>query len=526
MEIKNLTGSQLTDWLKDKDIKKVAFAGMHPKSLPEYGYNRAKWSAMSDLLYPVVGTLIAAGSETFITGGGQGFDQTAFWTLHRWNDHNPHQKANNEVYLPFKGQESQWVDDGLFGKNQYRFMLEKATAVHLLHDFVPNYKEVTKYLFARNKAMVNSAGLVIVLAQIGADGSISISKGTQHAHDYAKSLGKGILLFDLSGSVYCYEDDTDVPAPEAENTEAVVDGIRYANGDLLSMPQAYPINDMYDGICVTTNGVVDANGNAVMGKGVAKIVKDAFPGIEKVLGGLIKQHGNRTMCLGTGAYNGVTFRIFSFPTKHHWQGCSDVTLISQSMIQLCEMLKKEQFKCENVYLPRPGCGNGGLNWDSNVKAWLAPLLEGSNIVIVDKAVPSGAIHEFRGKYAFLSNLHPCQVVVDGISYLCSEAAFQAQKLPAEQRGSFAMMDGFKAKREGRKVALPVNWEEIKQQAMRDVVKAKFAQNPDLAARLLDTGEKILIERNTWGDTYWGVYNDQGQNILGRILMEVRAELRK
>lgn len=524
--MRNLTGSQLTDWLKNRDIKKVAFTGMRPKSLPEYGYNKAKWSAMSDALYPVVGTLIAAGSDTFITGGAQGFDQTAFWTLHRWNGNNPSQRVNNEVYAPFKGQESQWVDDGLFGKKQYQFMLQSATAVHLLHDIVPNYKEATKYLFARNKAMVNSAGLVIVLAQVGADGSVHISKGTQHAHDYAKSLGRDILLFDPSGSVYCYEDDTSVSVAETVNTETVVDGIRYANGDLLTMPQAYPINGMYDGICVTTNGVVDANGNAVMGKGVAKAVKDAFPGIERVLGGLINQHGNRTMCLGTGTYNGVTFRIFSFPTKHHWQGCSDVTLISQSMMQLCEMLKKEQFKCENVYLPRPGCGNGGLNWDANVKVWLAPFLENSNIVIADKPVPTGAINEFRGKYAFLSNLYPCPVTVDGITFLCSEAAFQAQKLPAAQRNSFAMMDGSKAKREGRKVALSANWEEVKQQVMYSVVKAKFMQNPDLAARLLDTGEQTLIEGNTWNDTYWGVCNGQGQNVLGRTLMKIRAELRK
>jgi len=60
--------------------------------------------------------------------------------------------------------------------------------------------------------------------------------------------------------------------------------------------------------------------------------------------------------------------------------------------------------------------------------------------------------------------------------------------------------------------------------MRDVVWAKFSQNPDLAARLVATGEKFLEETNWWNDTYWGVYQGKGKNMLGQILMETRARL--
>ena len=47
-------------------------------------------------------------------------------------------------------------------------------------------------------------------------------------------------------------------------------------------------------------------------------------------------------------------------------------------------------------------------------------------------------------------------------------------------------------------------------------------------QLLDTGDQELVEYNTWGDTYWGVCTRirQGQNWLGKILMEVREELQK
>jgi len=56
------------------------------------------------------------------------------------------------------------------------------------------------------------------------------------------------------------------------------------------------------------------------------------------------------------------------------------------------------------------------------------------------------------------------------------------------------------------------------------VRAKFEQNPDLAAKLIATGDEELVEGNTWGDTYWGVCRGVGQNKLGKILMNVRQEL--
>ena len=61
--------------------------------------------------------------------------------------------------------------------------------------------------------------------------------------------------------------------------------------------------------------------------------------------------------------------------------------------------------------------------------------------------------------------------------------------------------------------------------MLDVVRAKFDQHPDLAQKLLATGDEELVEGNDWGDIYWGVYKGHGKNMLGKILMRVRAELR-
>jgi len=62
--------------------------------------------------------------------------------------------------------------------------------------------------------------------------------------------------------------------------------------------------------------------------------------------------------------------------------------------------------------------------------------------------------------------------------------------------------------------------------MREIVWAKFSQNPELAEKLLTTGERYLEETDWWGDNTWGVYQGEGQNLLGKILMDTRARLAK
>jgi predicted NAD-dependent protein-ADP-ribosyltransferase YbiA (DUF1768 family) len=47
----------------------------------------------------------------------------------------------------------------------------------------------------------------------------------------------------------------------------------------------------------------------------------------------------------------------------------------------------------------------------------------------------------------------------------------------------------------------------------------------LANALLATGQAQLVEGNTWNDTYWGVCHGEGLNVLGMLLMQVRADLK-
>lgn len=137
------------------------------------------------------------------------------------------------------------------------------------------------------------------------------------------------------------------------------------------------------------------------------------------------------------------------------------------------------------------------------------------------------IMTFRGKFQFLSNMYSAPFEWDGRSYKNSEAAFQSAKtLDPAVRDEFSEMTGVVAKREGKKVLLRRDWEEVKDGIMEEVVREKFIQNPDLLKKLIDTGDIELVEGNRWHDKYWGVdlVSGEGENHLGIILMNLREEL--
>lgn len=134
-----------------------------------------------------------------------------------------------------------------------------------------------------------------------------------------------------------------------------------------------------------------------------------------------------------------------------------------------------------------------------------------------------AINEFRGKYFFLSNFYQAPITYQNLVFENNEAAFQAAKCP-DRMNEFCGLNPSEAKRLGRHVELRSDWEEIKDEVMYQVCKAKFMQHDELRQRLIDTGNAELIEGNTWGDKTWGVCDGVGENRLGKILMRIRTEI--
>ncbi len=133
---------------------------------------------------------------------------------------------------------------------------------------------------------------------------------------------------------------------------------------------------------------------------------------------------------------------------------------------------------------------------------------------------------FRGDNAFLSNFWPCQIDMDGETYATVEHAYQASKTFDEKQRTVVRNSRTpsKAKLNGKYVTKRPNWENIKIEVMKRLLWQKFGDGL-LKYLLLETNDAELIEGNNWNDTFWGVCGGHGDNNLGKLLMEIREELK-
>ena len=144
------------------------------------------------------------------------------------------------------------------------------------------------------------------------------------------------------------------------------------------------------------------------------------------------------------------------------------------------------------------------------------------------STPDGnCICSFWGDHRFLSNFFPVDLVFEGRVYPSVEHAYQAAKsLDGAVRAEIAALPRpGEAKRVADRTDVRPDWtDDLRIDVMSELISLKF-ETPDLAARLLDTGDAELVEGNNWGDTFWGAVDGEGENHLGRIMMAVRASLR-
>ncbi len=141
------------------------------------------------------------------------------------------------------------------------------------------------------------------------------------------------------------------------------------------------------------------------------------------------------------------------------------------------------------------------------------------------------IDRFVGEYRFLSNFYPALVVLDGEEYRTVEHAYQAAKSsdPLTRKVIQVLETPGLARSAGRSRVvvrdLRPDWDTARVPIMLDLIRQKFS-DPLLGARLLATEDALLVEGNTWGDTFWGQVNGKGKNLLGILLHIVRSELRR
>lgn len=140
------------------------------------------------------------------------------------------------------------------------------------------------------------------------------------------------------------------------------------------------------------------------------------------------------------------------------------------------------------------------------------------------------IHFYKTKeeYGCFSNFARFDVFVDGKRWPTSEHYFQAMKhegTPVEEaiRKSETPREAASL---GRNCEMArKDWDMVRLVYMYRVVRAKFEQHPELATKLLGTGEQQIAEHASV-DSFWADGGDgTGQNWLGKILMMVREDLR-
>lgn len=163
--------------------------------------------------------------------------------------------------------------------------------------------------------------------------------------------------------------------------------------------------------------------------------------------------------------------------------------------------------------------------------------------------------EFKGEKRFLSNMFRTSVLFDKDSYIAtlfkhvefdgeeygsSEHLYQAlksndtrwHKLIREQEDPHKTKTLYRKCLTktpdlfGEKFGFRKDWDDVRKELMFIIVYLKFTQNKELRDKLLNTKDEILVERNDWGDTYWGECKGGGKNNLGKILMNIRSTLKE
>jgi|SRR5581483_506528 len=145
---------------------------------------------------------------------------------------------------------------------------------------------------------------------------------------------------------------------------------------------------------------------------------------------------------------------------------------------------------------------------------------------------------FFGEYRWLSNFWACEVKAkDGTLFHSVEQAYQWAKFfpgvirqgdDRSAREAILLCEtpaAAKRTARGLQSTVRTDWDDIKLEVMLRLLRQKFAIS-SLKEKLLATGEEELVEANTWGDVFWGVCNGVGENYLGKLLMQVRNELKQ
>ena len=147
---------------------------------------------------------------------------------------------------------------------------------------------------------------------------------------------------------------------------------------------------------------------------------------------------------------------------------------------------------------------------------------------------------YHSEHAPFSNLYPCEIQVANKEFNTVEQVLQYKRARHHKRYDiankiFLSRDVYEIRQLGKSAGTDKEWKEKEPEIMYAAMLRKFGQNQGLRQKLLETGDKTLVEATP--DKHWGsglALNSSamkrgeypGENHQGKLLMKVREALRK
>lgn len=137
---------------------------------------------------------------------------------------------------------------------------------------------------------------------------------------------------------------------------------------------------------------------------------------------------------------------------------------------------------------------------------------------------------YEQDHYYLSNFSSFALIWKGHRFDTLEVAYHWEKFAGVVNSVADAIHASSSSHEAFKIAemnafrRRTDWDYVKVDVMRLLLRVKVAQHPYVFRKLLETGNRELVE-NSWRDSYWGWGpNRDGQNMLGKLWMELRREL--
>jgi len=137
---------------------------------------------------------------------------------------------------------------------------------------------------------------------------------------------------------------------------------------------------------------------------------------------------------------------------------------------------------------------------------------------------------YEQEFYIFSNFSAFRLVWKGVDFDTSEVAYHwtrfTNRPDIQQQLLLARSshEAFKLAQKNKEYQRP-NWDDIKSGTMLAILRQKVKQHPYVYKKLMETGERQLVE-DSWRDSYWSWGEDrQGQNMLGKLWMSLREDLR-